>query len=292
MPFAVIDVGSNSLKMLVSDPDGEILLDTVRNVRLSRGMTTVLQPEPMLATAAAVTELTRAARESGCTEIIAVGTACLRNARNAGEFISMVHDLAEIVIRVLSGEDEARLTFLGAVSGSQPRTEPVTVADMGGGSLEISTGHEYPESMISLPLGAVVLSERFAEIPESFRRERMRDYIIHHLSEVAPGATGLPLICTGGAAATIASLQRQEWPNDAADTTLALAEMENWTERLFALSSTERETLPGMLTNRADIIPAGALVILETMRGLGVNEIVLSHRGLRHGVQAERIRQP
>jgi exopolyphosphatase / guanosine-5'-triphosphate,3'-diphosphate pyrophosphatase len=292
-PAAALDIGSNSVKLLIVDASsGELrpLGDMAKVPRLSRGMTDRLTDTAMDETAETVRGLVAFARELGCDPILAVGTACLREAANAREFTDRIKNETNIDVRVIAGPDEARLSYLGALSMQRPAWGHFTVVDIGGRSSEITLGSGMRTlSQTSLPLGAVGLTERFetADIcpPECW--SELESYIDSRLGRLEPTSVETTTIAVGGVATALALLRLELEQFDGgkvAQVVFRLDELETLLERLRNLPLAEREKLPGMPAGRADILPAGAAILCGIMRRLHDQKIRISDRGLRHGV--------
>ncbi len=162
---AIIDIGSNSIKMRIAAVERgriRVVRDETEVVRLGRGMSEsgVLSGESMRASCEAVCRMTQRASLMGA-EILAVGTMALRTAKNSGEFVRMVREACGQEIHILSGEEEAKYSWLGAVDGLGIAGDAV-MFDSGGGSTEFVMGSECEMMrVVSVPVGAVNLSERF-----------------------------------------------------------------------------------------------------------------------------------
>ena len=166
MRRGVIDIGTNSVKLLIADLHGGNIsphLETSRQTRLGRGLYAdgKLQAEPIEATVAAVNELLALARRNDCGDIRIIATSAVREAANSGELLESLGQ----AVQILSGDDEARLAFAGAVSYLRLVKQPVVVLDTGGGSTEVIVGDAGGMRFhLSLPLGSVRLMERHASI--------------------------------------------------------------------------------------------------------------------------------
>ena len=297
-PKAVIDVGSNSIKLYATraGPGGvlETLTDRVTVTALAAGLERRgrLSAEAMERSCRVICGFLRTAEGLGCREIRAVGTMALRAAENRQEFLARVRKACGLDIEIIPGREEARLAYLGA-SGSFPFTGDPLVFDIGGGSTEFMTGRAgKADRLITLSLGALTLTEKYlASDPPLPREIRDAGEAIQALLEEG----GLPgevegLIGIGGTLTTMGSVQ-QELP--AYDPVLvhgfSLTRREVREQiRLFAGKTlAERRLIPGMAPDRAPVILAGALTVGEVMESLSAERVYISDRGLRHGVMEE-----
>ncbi len=299
MRLGVIDIGSNTVHLLVMDAR-----HGVRPVAQASDKTTVrlmryLQPDGSIS-AEGVTALTQAvarAAEVGRTHrteaTMALATSALREAANGPEVLAALEERAGVPIEVLSGNDEARLTFLAARRWYGWGAGRLLLLDIGGGSLEIATGvDEVPDVALSVPLGAGRMTREFLfddDPPKADDVERLRA----HAREVLRPAVGPVLDAPApdhvvATSKTFRSLARLAgMPRDVlgADQRWRMlrAHLEDWEPRLARLSSVDRTVLPGIGPGRALQIVAGAVVAEEAMRALDVDEVEICPWALREG---------
>jgi len=189
---AVIDIGTNSIKLYVAElgPDGSLatVIDKNNIARLGEGMDEerTLQQEAIRRNAEAVAEFADLAKSNGAGEIVAVGTMALRTAKNAKDFIDAVRDLSGIEVRVIPGEEEAEFAYLAVLSGIGASVERLAVCDVGGGSTEfIFGGQAGIDRRFSINLGAVKVSADYlsSDPPSSKEVEDAISYVLDVLKE-------------------------------------------------------------------------------------------------------------
>lgn len=284
MRCACIDVGSNTTRLLVADAElGEI--EDVRNERvftlIGRSLDSArrIPPGKVEETAAVVARQTDLAEELGAERIRAVGTAAIRRAANARDLVAAVERRAGIRLEVLTGDDEARLAFRGAVRavGAAGR---LVVIDVGGGSTEIAVGSAAGgvEHAESIPIGSSVLAERHlrADPPSEGERAALRDEVVRALEHFEPPDVD-QAVAVGGSATSLLHLAGRELGPDELDRaliTLCSEPADDLSER-FRLDPV-----------RVRLLPAGVLVLAELARRLG-QPVRICKGGLREGVILE-----
>ena len=304
MRVAAIDIGSNSIRLLVAEladprtPDaGLVTVARAGEVcRLARGLdrTGVIEPDLAERAGMLAADFLRRARHLGASHVVIGATAALRNATNRAEVAAIISARAGVQIRILTGDEEARMVYRSVVSGlgAGAMRSPCVVFDLGGGSTEVVSGMgEESGRWVSLPFGAVSLTERHlvsdppgdSEI-QALRRE-VRDQLMHNCAYM-PSRTPL-LAGVGGTVTVMASMDRG----------LATYEpglIEGWViqpdrltalvDRLVAASHEQRLAHSVMGEGRADIVVAGALVVSELAARFPSPGLVCSTRGLRYGL--------
>jgi exopolyphosphatase/guanosine-5'-triphosphate,3'-diphosphate pyrophosphatase len=284
MRRAVIDIGTNTVKLLVADvEDGTVRPVVAKDVttRLGEGVnkTHRLATDAIARTVAAVAQYADEARALGAANIVAVATSAARTASNAEEFLRA----CPVPVEIISGEREARLIFRGASSDPRWSRERILVMDVGGGSAEwIFGAGGAPERLISLPVGAVRLLEKFGEHDFAGMAAFLRAEFARQLAPFR-GAGAWRMIGTGGTLVTLARIARL--PVDGAR--LSLGAVRELVSRLDAMPLEQRRRVPGLPSERADIIVAGGAVALFAMESLGVEELTVSVRALRFGLLVE-----
>lgn len=291
---AVIDVGTNSVKLIAAALCGgslSVLSDELKITRLGEGQGRrgAFGAEAMERTASAIEGFARRALACGAEEIAAVGTQAMRTASNAGEFKLMVLKRCGLDIRVISGDEEAALSF-GAASRAMPRD--AAVFDVGGGSSEAAFGRDG--SLFwrrSVPLGALVLYEKFfastagpygrdiLDAGRAFAASEFRAYI----GGVPAPREGRDCAGVGGTFAALASVFKSG-PRGAADALLRRGEVERQIALYASMDCESRKKIPGLEAGRADIILPGACIAAALMDLFGFDRLAVSKRGLRHGV--------
>jgi exopolyphosphatase / guanosine-5'-triphosphate,3'-diphosphate pyrophosphatase len=300
MRCSVLDLGSNSFHVLVADLDGSTLVPVDREREMLHLGRVVAQhggvPEPEIARAeATVAHLTALARRSGSLEHLAVATSALRDADNGIEVLTRLSDAAGTPVRTLSGEEEARLAYLGvrAAVAVAAEGEPVLVVDLGGGSLELAvgTGAEVAWST-STPLGVSRLSSVVADDPA--RRRDLKallarvDDALSDVDTVVRDLRPRTAIAVGGTVRALARVVAAEdavWlPTTLNQLHLPVAELARMRDELTAMDLEARLAVPGMKERRADHLHIAAVVLCRTLERLGVEQAVISDWGLREGL--------
>ena len=294
MPRAAIDVGSNSVKLVLAEDLATPLLDTLAVTGLGEGLgrSGCLSEAAMARTLDALAALVSAARAQGATEFAAVGTAALRGAANAEDFVARARERCGLAIAVIPGDEEARLAFLAARSGAGAPPGACLVFDIGGGSTECIAGEgDRMGERFSLELGCLRLSEEFQRedpVPPA-ALTAMLAACAERLAPLVPGSGAL--VGIGGTATSLGTvaLGEADWrPQRVEGLTLARAEIERQVELYRRLSVAERAALPGLMPERAPVILAGAAIVLALMRRRGAEQLQLSARALRHGLWLDR----
>lgn len=296
MTLAAIDVGTNSTKLLVGRVAGRTVTPLLHRsviTRLGEGLqqSGSISGEAADRTLAAITEFRDLARERGAERIRVVGTLALRAAKNGRAFADRVAHETGLELHVLSGEEEARLSFQGAVGASG--AEQVLGIEIGGGSTQIMVGtHAKIHASWSLNLGAVVLTEEFlkSDPPTADEMMAMSEAIGRHLQNVvARVGRGGELVGIGG---TVSSLLAQLRKNEGADprefhqTSVSFDTISALSIGLSLKTVAERERL-GFEKGRADVVVAGARILVAAMSHLEAPSLRASAHGLRHGVLIE-----
>jgi exopolyphosphatase/guanosine-5'-triphosphate,3'-diphosphate pyrophosphatase len=298
--YAVIDVGTNSVKLHLGErgPDRRwaTVMDRTAVTRLGEGLadTGVIGPAVMERTAAAIAEMTWLARQHGARAIAAVGTMGMRTARNRDDFIALVERRAGVRIEVVSGEEEARLAYLAVTSGLGVGAGSLCVFDTGGGSTQFTFGRgRVVHERFSVNVGAVRYTERFGlagAVPPARLREALQA-ITADLSRLDGAPSPDTLVGLGGGITTIAAVQHRlvRYEADVVQgTVMERAEIERQIELYRVRSADERRGIVGLPPERADVILAGACIVLTVMDKLGKDSLTVSDRGLRHGLLIER----
>jgi exopolyphosphatase/guanosine-5'-triphosphate,3'-diphosphate pyrophosphatase len=304
MRVAAIDIGSNSIRLLVADLDArnraDALVETVARAgevcRLARGLDRAGVIEEELAQRAGLlaAEFVRRARSLGARHIVIGATAAIRNARNGSEVSDIIERRCGLPIRVLSGDEEARLVYRSVILGlgrSASRSACV-VFDIGGGSTEVVSGFGSSAGRWeSLPFGAVSLTERFllSDPPSHDEIQQLRDEVanlIMHQCALMPDK--VPLFAgVGGTVTVLASLDRSLESYDPGllqGWCIRRERIPGLVERLTTARCDERRLLPVVGEGRADIVAAGALVVALLAERFPSAGLVCSTQGLRYGL--------
>ena len=298
--FAVIDVGTNSVKFHIGErtADGtwRTIVDRAEVTRLGEGLDEDgrLKSEPILRTAHAITAMFREARENDVEEVAAVGTAGLRMASNSAELIDAVQAESGVEVHVISAEEEARLAYLAVTAALGQSRGSLVVFDTGGGSSQFTFGHDgHVDERFSVNVGAVRFTERYGldgAVSEEVVAEAL-DAIAADLDRLDGRPSPDRLVGMGGAVTNMAAvkheLARYE-PEIVQGTVLDAAEIDRQIELYRTRSADERRGITGLQPNRAEVILAGACIVRTVMSRLGSDSLTVSDRGLRHGVLVER----
>jgi exopolyphosphatase / guanosine-5'-triphosphate,3'-diphosphate pyrophosphatase len=296
MTLAAIDIGTNSVKMLIGRVAGRIvtpLLHRAVTTRLGEGLqrTGEISQEAADRTLATLAEFRALAQERGAERIEAVGTLALRAAKNGPAFVQRCAREAGLEIRILTGEQEARLSFQGAAGASE--ADQVLGIEIGGGSTQIMVGARAKlHASWSLAMGAVTLTEEFlrTDPPAAEEMLSMSAAIRRHLQNVVArvGKDG-ELVGVGG---TVSAILTQLRKNDGGDprefhqTRVSFETISALSIHLSLKTVAERERM-GIEKGRADIITAGAWILTAAMSHLEATTLRASAHGLRHGLLIE-----
>jgi exopolyphosphatase/guanosine-5'-triphosphate,3'-diphosphate pyrophosphatase len=298
--FAVIDVGTNSVKLHVGERHTadawRTVVDRAEVTRLGEGLgeTGVLQPEPLRRTADAIVGMVEESRRAGAAEIAAVATAGMRRAENSTELVEAVRERCGVGIEVISGEEEARLAYLAATSELDVGRGSLVVFDTGGGSSEFTFGQAgRVEERFSVDVGAARYTERFG-----LEGVVSEDTLAQALEAVAADLERLDgrqrpsaLVGLGGALTNLASVRHGLATYDAdvvQGTVLDRAEVERQIELYRTRTADQRREVVGLQPARAEVILAGACIVRTVLDKLHCGELTVSDRGLRHGLLVER----
>lgn len=295
--LGIIDLGSNSVRLSVMHyTPGEafkLAREVTRRVRLSEGMAekNMLQEAAMARTITALSLLREVCAEAGVTRIVSVATAAVRAARNRAEFLRRVRAATDLKLKVLSGTEEAALGVLAALNGLGLRDG--VMMEIGGGSVQVSIVQQGAVTQNATALlGAVRLTEMFLKGDPVSMAECAQ--AIEHTAETfnswewmrlePPGQ----LMVMGGTARMLAAVDRdlRGYPLELINGyELELTRLEGLIDILCELPLAERSRrIPGLKTDRADIILAGALVLVTAMKRVGAERVIVCSQGIRDGV--------
>jgi exopolyphosphatase/guanosine-5'-triphosphate,3'-diphosphate pyrophosphatase len=278
-PLAVVSLGTNTVRLLVARPDesgglADVELGAI-GTRLGEGLRDggSLGSEPRARTLAAVREFAERARAHGA-RVVAIATSAMRRAENGAAFALEVEEACGAPLQILGGEREAGCSFRGATARAERDGLRRAVVDIGGGSTECAVGCDgVLEAAASVEIGSVRLTELFpglagtmpgaparaaAASARTFLGEKLAGFAAFRPISEARCVAGTPL--TLGAVAFGSSVDR------VSGRTLSLGQIEALVERLLDLDLQARKDLPGMLAQRADVLPAGGLILCETLR--------------------------
>jgi exopolyphosphatase/guanosine-5'-triphosphate,3'-diphosphate pyrophosphatase len=302
---AAVDQGTNSTRLLVAEPDGagwfgDLARDMVIT-RLGQGVdeTGRLAPEALERTLAVLARYVRRARALHVERIRVAATAAVRDAANAAELERPVGELAGSALEIVSGEEEARLSFLGATRALDA-LPPFLVLDIGGGSTEFVVGAERPLAAISTPMGSVRLTERFvrSDPPDASELNRMRAAIGELLNDVEPAIPvrdARTFVAVAGTSTTVQAIALGldfYDPERIHRTRLSRVDAARVASQLAAMTTAERAALPVMAPGRADVIVAGSVILVEVMERFGFDEAIVSETDILDGLVLEMLELP
>jgi exopolyphosphatase/guanosine-5'-triphosphate,3'-diphosphate pyrophosphatase len=296
MRVAAIDCGTNSIRLLVADVEGETLTDVSRRmeiVRLGEGVdrTGRLAPAAIERTRVVLGDYTAELRAAGARRVRMVATSASRDAANAGDFRAMVLDTLGSEPEVITGDEEARLSFTGAVRGLDA-PGPYLVVDIGGGSTEFVTGAGGVERALSVDIGCVRMTER--HLPDdppdpdqvAAARADIEAQVDRALLAVAPPA-GATLVGLAGSVTTVAGLalglDRYD-PDRIHQARISRDAVAKVTDDLLAATRAQRLAMPVMHPGRADVIGAGALILRVIMERSGAESVIASEHDILDGI--------
>jgi exopolyphosphatase/guanosine-5'-triphosphate,3'-diphosphate pyrophosphatase len=291
---AVIDIGTNSTRLLVADVAGGRVSPLERRstvTRLGRGvdLSGRLSTEAIEDVCAAVGDYVGILEELGAETVDAIATSAVRDAGNGSAFIAELRERFALSARVLDGEEEARATYLGATSESLP-TEPTLVVDIGGGSTELVVGTGDEVSFHdSLQAGVVRHTERcFSGDPPTAEEMEALAADVRSLIAMSVGA-GIEVsqgIAVAGTPTSLAAVQLELEPYDPSRVhghVLALPSIQHMLSRLASAPLAERVEIPGLHPDRAPTIVAGVVILIETMRAFELERIAVSEHDILYG---------
>ena len=295
MRLGVLDVGSNTVHLQVVDAAPGARPNPAVNhkeeVRLAEYLSDdgFLSAEGTRLLRDAIRRSLQEAKKVDTQELLPFATSALREAKNGPEIIAKINEDFQIDLQVLSGEDEAKITFLAARRWYGWSSGRLLMVDIGGGSLELAVGvNEVPDVALSLPLGASRLTKSHLEGDPFTKKSirELRDYVEANIAEILP--TLLRHQDTDRAIATSKTLRTLarltgDWI-DGNGKKLRIDSLRKITPRLAEMTQEERSELPGVSSTRARQITAGALVAESVMRSLDIDELEICPWALREGI--------
>jgi exopolyphosphatase/guanosine-5'-triphosphate,3'-diphosphate pyrophosphatase len=302
--YAAIDVGTNTVRVLIADGSATGIKPVARAVQITRLGESVdanreMRPEAIDRTAETVARFAAQARDAGAGVVRIAGTSALRDAYNRADFQHAVESRTGLDLEILAGEDEGRLSFLGATSWLSGGG-PFLVCDIGGGSTEFVRGDEAVEAVWSADVGSVRLRERYltSDPPTAGEIEGARSLLAAELLQVERDVALVGDEALIGIAGTVTSLAALALGLTTYDTRkvhgarLRRDQVDAWAERLLNATVDEVRALPTMQPGRADIIGAGALILRDVMRRWSFDEVLVSERDILDGLVLELILGP
>lgn len=304
---AVIDVGTNSIKLLIGDVRGDDISpihEESRQTRLGKGFyeSHKLQPESIARTAEAVWEFAEIARERNAITVRVIATSAARDAVNPADLTVSIERACGLRTEIISGTREADWAFRGVTTDTELASLPLLLLDVGGGSSEFIIGHGREKTFAhSFPLGTVRLMEAFphSDPPRAKELAAAREWLRQFIrTEIRPQLepylkrdTGeIHLVGTGGTASILARLEKQlpSFDRDQIErATISLESIQAHCHRLWSLRLEDRKKTPGLPERRADVILTGVLIYELVMAELGFKTVRVSTRGLRFAALLE-----
>ena len=300
MRLGVLDVGSNTIHLQVMDAHIGARPSPTTNFKVELRLTQYLNKsgtisvEGINALHDAIASAVAHAHENSVDEILAFATSAVREAKNGPAIIEEINERHQIDLQILTGDEEARMTFLAVRRWLGWSAGKLLVLDIGGGSLEIATGvDENPEATLSLPLGAARMTRDFLSgDPYSAKDVKfLQDYVASNLEDKLPAILrshdANHFVATSKTFRTLARLSGH-WFNDNPKY-LELANLEAMTTNLAGMTDKARADLPGVSASRAQQIVAGAIVAHSVMAVLDIDKVEICPWALREGVVLRRL---
>jgi exopolyphosphatase/guanosine-5'-triphosphate,3'-diphosphate pyrophosphatase len=303
MRVATIDIGTNTVLLLVAEAAGDALVAVEEHATITRlgenvDKTRVLAPAAIERTNAALDRYAEVVRRLGAQRVAVVGTSAMRDAGGGDAVRAHVKARFGVDARTISGDEEARLTFAGALSGIPPKVtgESVVVYDIGGGSTEVVRGDRATRALgyaHSFDVGSVRLTERHvkSDPPTKDELDAVRSAARGAFASLPSSlASERPPVGIAGTMTTLAAVSIGMKDYDGARVhglTLAVSEIARGVDELARVPLEERRSIAGMEPKRADVIVAGGLVGLAFLEKVGAREVTISDRGVRWGLAEE-----
>jgi exopolyphosphatase/guanosine-5'-triphosphate,3'-diphosphate pyrophosphatase len=297
MRVGVIDCGTNSIRLLIADIDGNNFSEVTRQmqvVRLGQGVdeTNQFHPDALERTFAAVDLYAAELARRGVEKIRFCATSATRDATNRNIFIDGVKERLGIEPEVISGDEEARLSFAGATREFSRTDGPFLVVDIGGGSTEFVLGTDSVDTAISVNIGCVRMTERhFHNDPPTADEIALARRDIQNAIDIAYASVDIKsaktLVCVAGTATTVAAaaLDLPEYDRYAIHLSRIQADqVHDVSKRFTSMTRDERAALGYMHPGRVDVITAGSLVLSEIVKATGAKEFVASENDILDGM--------
>jgi exopolyphosphatase / guanosine-5'-triphosphate,3'-diphosphate pyrophosphatase len=297
-PIAVVDIGTNSTRLLVARVEGGRVEELERQSKVTRlgqdvDSTGRLADEAVERVFRVLDEYRHLIDEKGAERVVALATSAVRDSDNGDEFRDAVDDRFGFELRTISGDEEARLTFLGATSAREDRDAPTLVIDIGGGSTELVTGRpgDDPDFHVSTQAGSVRQTERHLhdDPPTPDQTAALRD----ELRTIVEGAVPAPVresvtrgIAVAGTATQLAAIDLGLAERDRERVhghVMERSSVHRMLDQLASVPLEERRRTRGLDPDRAPTIVAGAAILAEVMEAFGLGQVEASERDILHG---------
>ena len=296
-PVAAVDCGTNSTRLLVTDGRGEPLTRLMRITRLGQGVdaTGELAPEAVDRTIEVLREYRRVMDEHGVARVRMTATSAARDASNRELFFTRAAEVVGAEPELLSGEDEARISFLGATAELDPTDGPFLVVDIGGGSTEFAVGSSEPEGVLSVDMGCVRITEKFLHrdppAPEELSQALSvaRDYLDDVARDVPAVLDARRFVGLAGTVTTVAAVElglASHDPELVHHFPLGRAAAEDVFRTLATESRAQRVHNPGLEEARADVIVGGTAILVAIFRYFDFDECLVSEADILDGLAA------
>ena len=302
MRVAAVDIGTNSVRLLVAEVDGSSPRDAkvvpldrrMRITRLGQGVdrTRALAPDAIERTITVLREYRSVLDDLGVTAVRATATSAARDSSNRDDFFTAARDALGVTPELLSGEEEAELSFLGATADLDAPA-PYLVVDIGGGSTEFVLGTDAPTGLVSLDMGCVRVTEQYLEsdppAPEELSNAvaAVRD-LVADVPRVVPGASdAATLVGLAGTVTTVAAVELgipEYDPEKIHHFVLTREAAEDVFRTLATESAAQRAHNPGLEPGRVDVIVGGTAVLVGIFRVLGFEKMLVSEADILDGL--------
>jgi len=306
MRVAVVDIGTNSTRLLVADvADGKVSEVERRSIvtRLGRGVDTSgqLAGEAIEEVCRTVALYVEAYEWLKVERVNAIATSAVRDAENSGAFIAELRERFGLDARILGGDEEAGLVYLGATADRPPSSDPTLVVDIGGGSTELVVGSGNEVSFYaSLQAGTVRHTERYlrSDPPDPGELDALASDVRSLIDAELTGAaiaTASEGIAVAGTPTSLAAIDQELDPYDPERVhgyRLPLDSIQRMCSLLSSKTLEERLEVTGLHPGRAPTIPAGVVILIQVMRAFGLKEVEVSEHDILHGAALEAVHAP
>src|SRR5438067_2671801 len=292
---AGVDCGTNSTRLLVSEDGTKTIERLMRITRLGQGVdaTGKLAPEAVDRTLDVLREFRQVMDTHGAKRVRMTATSAARDAANRDEFFTAAEDIVGVRPELLTGDEEGRLSFIGATSQLDPADGPFLVVDIGGGSTEFAVGTSDPEAVLSLDIGCVRLTEKFVHHDPPAPEERSqlvwvtRAYLEDVAREIPAALEAKRFVGLAGTVSTVAAVEQglAEYDTDKIHHFVLTRQA---AEDVFRTLATEKRAdrihNPGLEEARADVIVAGTAILVAVMRFVDFGECLVSEADILDGL--------
>ncbi len=297
---ASIDIGTNTILLLIAKlDDGKLkpLFERETIVRLGEGVQKngILSQEAMKRGFQTLTQYLERCQKMGAQKIFAVGTSALREAKNSDHFLKMIQEKLDLSIEIISGEEEAQLSFLAVAKDLKELEKSTLVIDVGGGSTEFILGKsDHITEWVSLPLGSVRFTEQFLlsdPVQEGEWKEMERE-IRESLPSIPYPQEPFSMVAVGGTATTLASVEQglEEFiPEKIHHFILKKEALRNQLYLYRFKTIDERRKIPGLPPARADVILAGGTILYMVIEKVDCPSVLISCHGIRYGLLYKKL---